>query len=249
MIPTQAWILHTQDTRSLQYREHAAACCQALGLPWQYFKGWEIADHEDLDQRCLARDRDCLENQRRMWQQVRPLLGFQAHEMENHHDMWLAGAACSASHFMMWRRVVELAQCVIILEHDATLLHDPRIDVPDDMIVCLGYKLHDPGRYDHAAAGPPRCVTPVRRVAGSHAYVLTPRTAGLLLEDLRVNGITECIDNYFFVRDKSGNECAVPIAMMEPTPAMAWLRESTIWPESCEQNYEVLPSFLQHITR
>ena len=247
MIPTQAWILHTRDPRSLLYRQHTAASCVSVNLPYRYVKGWEPWSHQDLDDFSLDSRNDSTVNQQRMWQHLRVMLGFAPDEMICHHDMILGGAACSASHYMMWHRVVTENQCVVILEHDALLLQDPRIEVPDNALVCLGYKLFDPGRYDHHSAGPPRQIVPVRRVAGSHAYVLTPATARSLLDDLRVNGIRECIDNYFFVRDKPGNECVIPIAMMDPTPAIAWLRESTIWQDSCEQNFEILPSFQAHI--
>lgn len=247
MFARQAWILHTQNPNSLAYREVTAASCDRNGMPWQYWCGYELADPGSVSDNTIPTTGDTRQDQDLLWSRVRSRCGFRPDQMPCHHYMNFAAAACSASHYVMWSLIAQQTHPIMILEHDSILLHRPWITIPNDVIVCLGYKLHDWQRYDHVKAGAPRDIRTVRRVAGSHAYAITPTTAQTLLQDLRQNGIREAIDNYFFVRDKPGIETAVPIAMTDPVAVMCWLRHSTIWPESCEQNYDVLHSFQENL--
>ena len=67
------------------------------------------------------------------------------------------GAACATvGHFIIWKKIVDQNICGIVLEHDALMLHKPEVDIPDDQLVCLGYKVRDPENYKHEVAGAPQ---------------------------------------------------------------------------------------------
>jgi hypothetical protein len=65
-----------------------------------------------------------------------------------------------------------------------------------------------------------------------------------MIDEIERLGVLGCVDNAYFL--KYQRKCKLPIAIMDPTPAMAWLRESTLWPTSAYSNYDMIPSFLAH---
>jgi glycosyltransferase involved in cell wall biosynthesis len=161
------------------------------------------------------------------------------------------GAACAtASHFGAWMHVasLETQEPIVILEHDALMLHNipemPTIAL-DSKIVALGYKITDPHKYDYKAAGGPTQVLPCKRHSGSHAYMITPNTARLLLQELKIKGAQRQIDEFYFMRTNEidASESDIPLALMVPTPAIGWIRKSTIWDAPSTLNYDLHESF------
>jgi glycosyltransferase involved in cell wall biosynthesis len=165
------------------------------------------------------------------------------------------GAACaSASHFNLWRHIASLPvnDPIVILEHDALMLHPIKDLLSDNYvssIIALGYKLTDPNQYNHEAAGAPREIIPCNRHSGAHAYMITPNTARQLLKELIEKGAERAIDNFYFMRcnEPGDTESDVPLSLMVPTPAVGWLRKSTIWDAPSTLNYDEHESFRSHL--
>jgi GR25 family glycosyltransferase involved in LPS biosynthesis len=148
---------------------------------------------------------------------------------------------CSAGHGAIWKRIAEGEdECAIVLEHDAIMLHNVDIDIPDNCIAVLGYKMPNITRYDHSRAGPPQRLLPIRGHEGAHAYAITKNTANTLIKEIETRGLLGCVDNAYFLLSR---RTSVPLAIVDPTPAIGWLRESTIWKSSANRNYEFIPSF------
>jgi GR25 family glycosyltransferase involved in LPS biosynthesis len=152
---------------------------------------------------------------------------------------------CTAGHIAIWQKIANGADNVgVVLEHDAIMLQPITIEIPENTIVVLGYKLNDPSRYDHVAAGVPNELIRLDGHEGAHAYAMTKRTAKFLVDELHTQGLRSAVDNDYFIRGQ--RRTAMPLHIASPTPAMGWLRESTIWGVSANKNYDFIPSFLKN---
>lgn len=222
--PTKAYIIRTQDPRSIKYSQMAADSCERVGILYEYFDGYDNTN--DIHSYCQR-------------------MGIRLGSME------LGAAGCTTSHFHIWQKIAQKNETAIILEHDAILLHPISMSIPDNKIVTLGYKLEDYTQYDYKAAGLPRNIVDIKRASGSHAYCITANTARALLEELSVVGADRAIDNFYFMRvnQPGDTESRIPLAIMDPTPAICWVRESTIREESSTLNYDELESFKTHLRR
>lgn len=226
MIPSNAFIIRTSSDISHQYAETCATSCREVGINYEYFNGIENMCSYDA---WTATGLD-----------IKP--GSMDHR-KNTTDVD-PSACCSVSHALVWKRIAESQQCAIVLEHDAIMLHEMKVDVPDGKIVVLGYKLTDPSKYDHKAAGPPRRVIDLPYHCGAHAYAITPKTATALLNELKISGGGGPIDNRFFMKRRWSK---VPLAIMDPTPAIGWIRKSTIWESADTYTYSYIRSFSKHL--
>ena len=66
-----------------------------------------------------------------------------------------------------------------------------------------------------------------------------------MLKELEERGIPGAIDNTHFLKTRE-KHTKIPLKIMSPTPAMGWLRQSTIWKKSAAKNYEFIESFQAH---
>ena len=149
---------------------------------------------------------------------------------------------CTAGHFGIWKKIAEGPdQAAVVLEHDAIMLQQISLNIPENRIVVLGYKLNDPKRYDWIKAGPPKTIIDIKGHEGAHAYAMTKSTAIKLIKEIEQKGIRSAVDNDYFILGQRRTE--IPLSIMSPTPAMGWLRESTIWGKSAARNYDFIPSF------
>lgn len=152
---------------------------------------------------------------------------------------------CTAGHFAIWKAIADGPDEVgVILEHDAIMLHPITINIPDNEIVTLGYKLQDPSRYDSTSAGPPTELIKIAGHEGAHAYAMTKKTAQILIDELLEKGVRSAVDNDYFILNQ--RRTVVPLSIASPTPAMGWLRKSTIWTDSAARNYNFIPSFSKY---
>lgn len=220
MKANRAYILKTPDHRSVQYAKDVADSCDKIGLKWEY-----------LD-----------------WYQGKPNEAWQNTGVPIPKNISGSPAAqcCFSGHIAIWKKIVDSNETGIILEHDGMMLHKIDIDIPDDQIVVLGYKLENPEKYDHTTAGPPTQIIDVNGGGheGSHAYVITPSTAQKLLDEISSNGAKRAIDNEYFLKSR---KTKIPIKIMSPTPAIGWIRESTIQKKSGIKNYEFIDSFKENL--
>ena len=125
----------------------------------------------------------------------------------------------------------------------ALMYYKPSIPIQDNTIVVLGYKVTDPSRYrafDSIREQPKQLIS-IDGHEGAHAYMMTKKTAQLLVDEIEEHGILGAVDNAYFIRGQRRTK--VPLAIMSPTPALGWLRKSTIWLDSADRNYKFIPSF------
>lgn len=154
----------------------------------------------------------------------------------------------TSGHVMIWKKIRDSGQSGIVLEHDALMRHPVNIEIPNKGIVALGYKVKDPKEYNHKKAGAPVGVKLIEGHEGAHAYAITDNTARLLLEEIEKHGIKYVIDITHFLYSRRGYT-NIPLYIMYPTPAIAWVRDSTIWEDASISNYEVVKSFKDNYER
>lgn len=219
MKPKKAYILKTTDPRSISQAEDVVASCNRVGISWEYVE----------------------------WFHGKPQESWEAVDTKIDRITGNPNAQCCFSgHIKIWEKIIESGEPGIVLEHDGIMLHKIDIDIPEQTLVVLGYKLENIDRYDYKTAGPPQEIieTNGNGHEGSHAYVITPDTAKTFLEEVVKNGIRKPIDNQFFLKSR---QTQIPIRIMSPTPAIGWIRESTIQRKSGTRNYDFIDSFKNHL--
>lgn len=211
MIPSKAYIIRISSDISKEYAGMCAESCEKIGLPYEFFEG--------------------VENMRSYDAWVNTGLRIKEGSLDHRKNQYGvdAAACCSVSHALIWDHISKSGECSIILEHDAIMLYTVDMEIPDGRIVGLGYKLADPQKYNHIAAGPPRKVVDMTYMNGAHAYALTPSTASALLRELEVEGGGGPIDNRFFMKQRTTK---IPLSVIDPSAAIGWVRQSTIWDEA-----------------
>jgi len=225
MIPTKAHILKIDTPLSNEYAKVCSDSCDKVGLKWEYFNGFTNKSIVDA------------------WASSGVYVPM-INAMHGQYPQPNNVQCCTAGHAAIWKKIAEGDEAAIVLEHDAVMLQPVDIHIPDDIIAVLGYKLKDISRYDHVKAGKPRQLLSINGHEGAHAYAMTPKTAQHLIDEIGQRGILGNVDNAYFIRGQRST--AVPLAIMDPTPAIGWLRESTLWSESADRNYEFIPSFQQN---
>jgi len=224
MVPTKAYILATKNPISIEYARTCAKSCDDVGLKWEVFEGYENLTSEQV------------------WKNFDYKIQGEA------KDMIDSCACCTASHFNIWKKIVENKECAIILEHDAIMLHKVNMEIPHDKIVSLGYKLKDPTLYDGQKAGAPKQITDIENLYGAHAYAITYKTAESLLNELKEKGVNHDLDNYYFSREnKNSGHSDIPLAITNPISALGWVRKSTIWGNAFPFNLDTIDSFKQYL--
>lgn len=225
MKPSKAYILKINDPVSEEYAKVCADSCDRVGLKWEYHQGY---------QNMTGKAGWCMSGIRMKFHEpVRYIANPTAAQKAN---------ACSAGHGAIWKRISEGPDDVaIVLEHDAIMVQPPDIDIPDGVIVVLGYKIPDPQNYNAVKAGPPTKLIPINGHEGAHAYAMTRKTAKFLVQEIEHKGVLGAVDNAYFIREQ--RRTALPLAIASPTPAIGWIRKSTIWNSSAHRNYEFISSF------
>lgn len=210
---------------SIEYAKVCSDSCDRVGLQWEYFKGFSNQSIVDA------------------WASSGVYVPF-INAMYGSYTQSNNVQCCTAGHAAIWKKIAEGNETAIVLEHDAVMLQPIDIDIPDYVIAVLGYKLKDISRYDHEKAGKPTRLLSIDGHEGAHAYAMTPKTAQHLVAEIGSNGILGNVDNAYFIRGQ--RRTAVPLAIADPTPAIGWLRESTLWDESADRNYAFIDSFQQN---
>ena len=215
----KVYILYHNDPRSRQYAGVAAESCQKTRMPYEMVEGFsKPTDPNDA------------------WNSI----GLKRKIERNN---WVPEAQlCSAGHAKIWKMIAESGEEGIVFEHDAVMLHNIEdVEFPEDTIVVLGYKVKDANKYLHEQAGPPQFIRTLKGHEGAHAYGLTPNTAHKMLDEIEEIGVWSAVDNQFFLADQRKSK--MQLGILDPTPAIGWLRQSTIWGNSSEKNYAFIDSF------
>lgn len=222
MLPQKAYIIRISSELSRRYAKNAADSCDRIGLPYEFVEGTENKTAYDAWSQCRF--------------PVKTLGVYKSHKIDK--------AACATvSHARVWNMISSRKETAIVLEHDALMLHSVSIDIPDNIIVALGYKITDPVRYNHVAAGEAQRIDIIDGHEGAHAYALSWKTAESMLSELNTIGVSLPIDNTFFLKMR---KTKIPLGIANPTPAIGWIRESTIWNASSTVNYPFIESFSRH---
>ena len=230
MKPTKAFIIMMKDNAiSEEYAKVCAESCEKNNTPWEYIE-WYDGNREDV-------------KPMQTWKSI----GIPISNIDTFRPKRSPAQCATSGHAMAWKKVMDSGEPAIIFEHDAILLHKIDIDIPDGMMVTLGYKLENPQEYNHKQAGAPTEIINVKGNGheGAHAYAITHNTARSLLKELEERGIPGAIDNTHFLKTRE-KHTKIPLKIMSPTPAMGWLRQSTIWKKSAAKNYEFIESFQAH---
>lgn len=223
MYPEKAYIIRISDPVSQQYATNAAQSCEKIGLPYEFFDGIENKTSYDAWMQC----------------------SFPVKMVGLYKTSKIDKAACATvSHATVWNKIAARKEVAVILEHDALMLHPITIHIPDNMIVTLGYKLQDPKRYNYVNAGAPKKLVGIEGHEGAHAYAITWNTATAMLNELNTMGVNLPVDNTFFLKSR---RTKIPLSIADPTPAVGWIRESTIWKESSTVNYPFVDSFTRNL--
>jgi len=227
MKPTKAYILRIDTDISKEYAKCAADSCDKIGLQWEYFEGFTDS---------------ILKNEGKggydPWSEVKNR-GIEISRTPNTKG---PAACATAGHFLIWKKILDNNECAIVLEHDAIMLHNIDIDIPDDALVVLGYKIKDPQNYKHETIGGPKKLEERAKHGGAHAYALNAVTAKTLLGNIKEGKRVNHIDNQFFLTGNSRGK--VRLFITDPIAGLGWLRESTIWGKSAVDNYQpILESF------
>lgn len=235
----RAYILRINKEISEQYARDAMASCDAVGLAWETFDGWcDIPGVLAWAQSGI----NLTINEGKPIQLPPADYPFEPNENLQAGEK---AECCTVGHAAIWKKIAEGEEDVgIVLEHDAIMLQSIDIDIPENRIVVLGYKLPEPDRYDHVTAGPPARFVDILGHEGAHAYAMTKNTAQTLIEEIETVGRLGCIDNAYFILNQRRTK--VPLCIADPTPAIGWLRKSTIWGGSAYRNYEFIPSFAEN---
>lgn len=224
MPPSKAYIIRNEENpMSVEYAQTAADSCDAVGLPWEYHEGFWDMDPNDA------------------WNSM----GLLRHIKRN--NLVPRAQLCTASHAALWMKIRDREECAVILEHDAIMLHNVQhLLVSDNRIIVLGYKLEDKDSYDHETAGPPTHIRAITGHEGAHAYMINYNTAATMINEIEEFGVRSAVDNMYFLLGRE-RFTSTRLAITEPTPALGWIRSSTIWPTPSTKNYPMLGSFQNHL--
>ena len=239
-VKTKAFILKIKDPISEEYAKVTAESCDNVGLEWEYFQGYQ--NMLGVNAWSLT-GIQLTKNEGRPFNWPKPSINIPY--VENPSPPQKA-ECCTAGHAAIWKKIADSDLDVgIVLEHDAIMLHNiDEMNIPDGYIVVLGYKVTDPSRYDHVKAGPTKEFLGINGHEGAHAYAMTKKTAQFLIKEIETNGRLGCVDNAYFILNQRRTQ--IPLCIASPTPALGWLRESTIWSDSANRNYEFIPSFKEN---
>lgn len=226
----KAYILRHDHPTSHKYAKMCAETCDVIDLDWEYFDGWS---------NCTGRMAWCETGIQMKFYE--PMLTVDNPTPEHKANV------CSAGHAAIWKKIADGDDEVgIVLEHDALMYYKPDIKVPDNYLITLGYKVTDPENYRafDARDNEPRQLININGHEGAHAYMMTKRTAQNLIYEIEQRGVMGCVDNAYFILNQRCTQ--IPLAIMSPTPAIGYLRDSTIWDKSAHVNYEFIETFAKY---
>lgn len=225
--PEFVYILRHDDPKSHSHSEICAESVEKCNYEWSYWEGYSnMTKHQCWEDLNLSKYDHT----------VNPRAGIQESK----------AACCTASHINIWKHVADGDHnAVIILEHDAYMYHRCDLDLPENTLVALGYRIRNYKDYNFKKAGEPKSIVPILRHGGSHAYAITKQTAKTLIDNIKQTGPFGCIDNHLFGGKAFKNQ--IQIAITDPISAVAWLRESTIRNASDAHNFNIISSYRQNI--
>ena len=226
--PQKAYILYHDNPISRDYAMGCAKSIESIGMPYEFFEGYSKLDNYSV------------------WEQLGLFLPRGPKHQANSQKA--NAVCCTSSHYNIWKTMIERGdECAVILEHDAYMLHKVDIDIPDNHLVALGYRIQKLSDYNHNAAGPPREIVSVDKHSGTHAYAININTASSLVNQLRAGDKPRgCIDQHLFNAHKLKRQLECEISITDPISAVALVRKSTIQNKSATSNGFRIISFMEN---
>tara|TARA_R110000772_G_C13307972_1_gene439576 strand:- start:5692 stop:6408 length:717 start_codon:yes stop_codon:yes gene_type:complete len=184
--------------QSLEYAEACAKTCEQNNVSYEYIDGIEFMSSEE---------------------------GFKAVGVWQHPNniqkkVSQGNNNCHASHIKCWRRIVELNEACLILEHDCLVKGDVcNIDIIEDAINVFGHRITGSNYY--TPISPIVEMVKIPDSIGGHAYSITPKTAQWFIEDAETNGVNINVDELINKR------CGLPLYITDPTQVVCHPRVST----------------------
>ena len=198
-------IRRLQVPLSIEYAQMCADSCEEHNLPYEFIDAVEFMSCEEA------------------FESVGTFKHPDYEKNSNHKD-GINDPHCNihASHIKCWKRIVELDKPCIILEHDSIVKGNVRgIDIFDDTITTFGHRVSMLDSY--VPPSPAKKLVKIKRAVGAHAYGITSKTAKDILNEIKINGIVQCVDQWLIMKTTSG----LPLYVCEPPQVVCWPRIST----------------------
>lgn len=181
----------------MEYAQFCAESCEQYNLPYEFINAVEFLECRQAFKSVGAKKDKTYKNR-------------------------MGNCCCHASHIKCWKRIVELNETCIILEHDAVVKGDIRnINIPDMVTTTFGHRVENLD--DYTPPTPAIKLQKIKKALGVHACALTPKTAKWLWEDARDNGVKIGIDQYLMMRPPT----ILPLYVCEPPQVVCWERIAT----------------------
>ena len=179
----------------MEYAKYCADSCERHGLDYEYIDGIEFLEEKEA-YKAVGVDSE-----------------YKTKYSKGHHN-------CHASHIKAWRRIIELDQCCIVLEHDAVVKGNVKnIEIPEMSVVTFGHRVMEERFYE--PIGEIQDLVKINKSLGSHAYSITPETAKFLIDDAEKNKVRENIDIQLFYKP------ILDLYVVDPPQAVCWPRKTT----------------------
>lgn len=183
---------------SMEYAQMCADSCEKHNVPYEFIDGIEFMTSED----------------------AMAAVGVWLHPDNVKKRVSAGNNNCHASHIKAWRRMVEIGEPCLILEHDCVVKGNVcNIDLVDKAINIFGHRINDETRYD--PIGPIQKMVKIPQSIGGHAYSFTIETAKWFIEDAEKNGVNINVDEWI------NHKCGFPLYITEPPQVVCWPRMST----------------------
>lgn len=232
MNESKAYILRHNAPLSIEYSEMCSLSCDSVGLEWEYFEGFTNMSRKSA------------------WCKTGIKMKFEEEYKFIQNPTRAQKIGCTdAGHAAIWKKIADSDKNGIVLEHDALMYFNPsditNFRIPHNFIIVLGYKTDKPENYNYIDANKqePR-LHYLERHQGAHAYMMTPKTARYLVDEIEELGILGDVDNSYFIRGPRSTK--IPLLIMSPTPALGYVRKSTTNDDPNKistYNYNFIPEF------
>lgn len=204
---------------SLEYAEECAASCKKHGLDYEFVDGIEFMSSDDAFKSVGV------------WKQE-SYVGTVGHNN------------CHASHIKAWRRLIEIDEPCVVMEHDAIVKGDiTKVSIPNMALVTFGFRLGHERFYE--PIGPFKELLEIPKSIGVHACAMTPATARWLIEKYEKEGVGENLDKALMMDRTIG----LPLYVADPPQVVCWPRVSTReWQEENKERRELGPNWNMYVT-
>lgn len=98
----------------------------------------------------------------------------------NVYSRYLNSLSCFLSHYFLWKRVIEVDEPILILEHDSVFTKSFDKSVRFDKILSIGHPSY--GRFNIPKNTGVNPLTSKAYLPGAHAYIVKPEAAKIIVE-------------------------------------------------------------------